>query len=681
MCSLRLVGLTSALFGAACSTDLAGLATSAAPIGDGLGGDGSDGVGGDWDGSEGGWGHDGFPQEPDDGPVGGPDAGGPSGDDDGWTSDDGGTNDGGVRPSPLFDIRSISVERDASWDLCRLSPDHQKLLVRLRNTGPVRAPRVTVEVRTQGTQYAERASTEGLFPNSSIDLAFDRGALLGFAETWSFDIVIDPDGAYGPAQPSIVGSCADLRTRAASAMGPLFSWYNHQTGMFSANADDWWRTANIIESVIDYTRETGDPTYFDRIDNSFERLRPRGFVNDYYADGAFWALAWIKAFDLTQQPKFLDAAKIIFGSVVTGWDASVCGGGLFFRRPHDAKITATNAVFLTFAARLAQRTTDTEGRPEYLRWAKASYEFLRNSGLLSADHRVHDALDERCKPEGGAFTHNHGLVIGGLVELWRVTGDDTLLDQAEGVANVALSTLVDGEGVLTELACEPDCTDPNLVPFKGIFVRNMAELYEVRPDPRYQEFLLRQSDFVWTRARSSNNYFGQRWQGPFDAADAARQSAALDALTSAVRAGNMNLALDAKLSTEAQPCFAWEQVERVADGSSRAGSKWCSFGSGGHVLNVDLGALRTIVGYRLRHAGAGGEDAGWNTRAYEIELSPDGMLWAPSVTVTDNTESVSTHLIPATKARYVRLHVTQTQTRPDIPSLRIYEFEVLGVQR
>jgi hypothetical protein len=79
-----------------------------------------------------------------------------------------------------------------------------------------------------------------------------------------------------------------------------------------------------------------------------------------------------------------------------------------------------------------------------------------------------------------------------------------------------------------------------------------------------------------------------------------------------------------------------------------------------------------------RTAGAGGENSAWNTRDFEILTSLDGHAFAPAVLVIGNTDDVTTHGIPPTTLRYVRLHVTRSQTAEDVVATRIYELEVFG---
>jgi hypothetical protein len=193
--------------------------------------------------------------------------------------------------------------------------------------------------------------------------------------------------------------------------------------------------------------------------------------------------------------------------------------------------------------------------------------------------------------------------------------------------------------------------------------------------------LITQSESIWNHARSPDDKLGKNWQGNYDEkGDASRQSSAMDALIGAVRVANMNLALGGS-ATGSPGCSAAQGAERAFDGSGGLDSKWCSGGAGGQTLQVDLGTMRYVVGFRVRHAGSGGEDAKLNTRDFALETSADGQSWTPQASVTGNTENVTTHMIPAVNARHVRLRVDHAQSSEDFVAARIYELEVLGITR
>jgi hypothetical protein len=79
----------------------------------------------------------------------------------------------------------------------------------------------------------------------------------------------------------------------------------------------------------------------------------------------------------------------------------------------------------------------------------------------------------------------------------------------------------------------------------------------------------------------------------------------------------------------------------------------------------------------VKHAGAGGEWSGLNTRSHRIETRTGTTgTWRPKATVTDNTADVTTTTIAPRSARQVRLTVTAAEQGNPSGAVRIYEFEV-----
>ena len=68
------------------------------------------------------------------------------------------------------------------------------------------------------------------------------------------------------------------------------------------------------------------------------------------------------------------------------------------------------------AARLHLRTP---GDTNYLDWAKREWAWFKKTGMLTAKHQIIDGLTTSCTPGGPAYTYNQGVILGGLVELWR----------------------------------------------------------------------------------------------------------------------------------------------------------------------------------------------------------------------------------------------------------------------
>jgi predicted alpha-1,6-mannanase (GH76 family) len=329
------------------------------------------------------------------------------------------------------------------------------------------------------------------------------------------------------------------RGEAAAAVHRLQRWYVRRTGLWKTTG--WWNAANALTAVIRYTRHTGDRSHQHVIDRTFQRAPQRnaGFVNKFFDDNGWWALAWVGAFDLTGESRYLDAAKSIFAHNVSGWD-DVCGGGVWWNTDRKYKNAITNELFLTLAAQLHQRAPENQ---EYRTWALRSWEWLHGSGMIGPSGLFNDGLTSACANNGGiTWTYNQGVILGGLAALYRMTDDVAYLRKGESIADAATTTLTDPPGILAE----PDertgsrgaPLDGDQTQFKGIFVRYLHEFstapaLSVGKAAEYRAFLLANADSVWTNARDERDQLGAHWGGPFDTADASRQSSALEALTAA----------------------------------------------------------------------------------------------------------------------------------------------------
>jgi predicted alpha-1,6-mannanase (GH76 family) len=311
----------------------------------------------------------------------------------------------------------------------------------------------------------------------------------------------------------------------------LQRWYLPPTGLWQSTG--WWNAANALTAVIRCAKHTGGRGPARVVATTFRRARYAhpDFVNMFFDDNGWWGLAWVAAYDLTGKRRYLDAARTIFARNLAGWDG-VCGGGLWWNTERTYKNAITNELFITLAAHLHQRTP---GDQEYLSWALRGWDWLTARALIGPNGLVNDGLTADCGNNGGtAWTYNQGVILGGLAALYDITGDREYLEHGELIADAALRGLTDAGGILTE-PCEltADGCDGDATQFKGIFARYLHEFYSHSGKRAYRDFLLANADSVWDRARNAEDQFGLHWGGPFDRADASRQSSALEVLTAA----------------------------------------------------------------------------------------------------------------------------------------------------
>ncbi len=328
-----------------------------------------------------------------------------------------------------------------------------------------------------------------------------------------------------------------LQAYAHAAAETLQGWYNWNEDLLGKNAGlwqgtGWWNSANALNALIDYMTITKTRSYVDVVVNTFNNCKSNNFLNGYYDDEGWWALTWINAYDLTQDTRYLDMAKTIFQDITGGW-GEPCGGGVWWDKSHTYKNAIANELFLTIAVRLYLRTTT----QAYLDWATREWAWFQQSKMINPQHLVNDGLtvlaaSNTCTNNGKqGWTYNQGVILGGLVDLSLAMHDGAYLAVAREIANAAIAALGNAQGILTE----PGSGGPDLPQFKGIFMRNLAYLYSFDGQPNHLTFIQKNAQSLLQYDRTLSNQFGYAWAGPFDTADAARQTSALDALNAAMR--------------------------------------------------------------------------------------------------------------------------------------------------
>jgi hypothetical protein len=309
----------------------------------------------------------------------------------------------------------------------------------------------------------------------------------------------------------------------------------------------WWNSASALTSLIDYLRAGGSTGYDWVIAQTFQVNRVAfaagvrsndaiqgDFISAAIDDSQWWALAWIDAYDLTGNSSYLNEAVTIANYAGQYWDTSTCGGGVWWNTAKTYKNSITNALYVRLTAALHNRLP---GDTAWLAKARTAWTWFTGSGLINSAGLVNDGLTTSCANNGQTvWTYNQGMAIGAAVELWRATGDSSVLATGERLADAAVAApqLVNN-GVLTE-SCDPTGAgcDDDQKQFKGIFTRYLGELATATGNAGYHTFLQTQANTIWSADRDSFDQIGARWSGQQpDVADWRTQASGLDALDAA----------------------------------------------------------------------------------------------------------------------------------------------------
>ena len=310
--------------------------------------------------------------------------------------------------------------------------------------------------------------------------------------------------------------------------------------------DFWWTSAVALEAVIEYMTLTGDLKYVPVIDLVLKD--DRNLVNSYYDDTCWWAISCLRAYDyaIAQElpaDDYLKKAIKAFEIVTEGWDDK-CGGGIWWSADPNAdqiKGSIENEQAIVVASRLHERVAKPER--DYKKFAQDTWDWLASSNMIDARHLVGNDV----RPLKGCavdmeplYTYTNGVILGALIDLWKVTGDPNLRVRAEQMAEASIVWFSNDDGVIQEhceLAEPPSC-DKDQQMFKGIYVHYAGYLYSFYSngvlDDKLRTFILKNADSIWKNARLVDQ-FGVRWTGPYESATLPTQISALLALNQACR--------------------------------------------------------------------------------------------------------------------------------------------------
>lgn len=326
----------------------------------------------------------------------------------------------------------------------------------------------------------------------------------------------------------------------------MTGFYNETAGRWQPEIA-WWLSGSSLQALLDYTHKTGDETYMPEVLRTVDAQKepldwwPQGggyFRADSTDDTGWWALAMVRAFDVTGNATYLDFARLDEEYMYSYWSGE-CGGGIIWDIPRLVyKNAISNELYFTLAAALHNRLP---GDELYLGRSLQAWTWFNASGMVNSAHLVNDGLtgDTCANNNATTWTYNQGVILGGLVELYRATGDGGYVTTARQVADAVLASgalVVDG--VLTE-PCEAggNC-DFNQQAFKGIFMRYLGQLDETLSATRpYQALIRATAETVWRGGRNETGYFGVRWNGPFDNATVATQASAASLMIAAMDLG------------------------------------------------------------------------------------------------------------------------------------------------
>ncbi|MDR0796597.1 MAG: AGE family epimerase/isomerase [Tannerella sp.] len=321
----------------------------------------------------------------------------------------------------------------------------------------------------------------------------------------------------------------------SSSKSLINNFLNTSTGYFNQASDSstwgghYWPQAHALDVLVDAYVRSGDDFYKSHFEAWLTGVRTANgnkWANNYIDDMEWIGLASLRAYQATGITAFLTTCREVWdGTTVDMEDNNAAfgikrawtdagEGGIFWesRRNRHSKNACSNGPAAILAARLYQAF----GEKEDLEWAKRIYAWEKQYLFSPDSGAVYDNLNTRTGViNRRIYTYNQGTFLGAAVELYKITGEKSYLDDAIQAANYTLKSMIDtGHNLLKR----EGSGDGGL--FKGIFIRYFAQLIlsdglsnDIRN--RYVDFLKYNGETLWTEGTSKpKTLFSPYWKTP-----------------------------------------------------------------------------------------------------------------------------------------------------------------------
>jgi rhamnogalacturonyl hydrolase YesR len=226
-------------------------------------------------------------------------------------------------------------------------------------------------------------------------------------------------------------------------------------------------------------------------------LSSPGHSDKYYDDNEWMVLTFAEAYALTGDRRYLDRAAAAQRFIVSGWDDRL-GGGVYWRQDHRSKNTCSNGPAAASALALAPHLNPTY----HVEWARRIVAWTSKT-LQSPDGTFWDNIALDGKVERTKWTYNTALMLRANVGLYRVTGKEGYLAEAQRLARASVQEFVNPKtGAFRDEAN-----------FSHLLVEALLDLYRETKEPYLLDNARRNAAFIYRYVRDpKDDGYWLRWE-------------------------------------------------------------------------------------------------------------------------------------------------------------------------
>lgn len=277
----------------------------------------------------------------------------------------------------------------------------------------------------------------------------------------------------------------------------------------------YWPQAHALELSLDAYERSATGLQNSVINNwvvGVKAANNNSWRNEFYDDMAWNAIATLRAYDITNDDRYKEAALAFWDYLLPGW-SDVCGGGISWKSSSDY-VNSKNACSTCPTGIFAARMYTKFGDSKYLKLAQDCYDWMRNTLFDTSTGAVSDniSLDssEKENISTAVYSYNEGTFLGLCLELYKINNESVYLRDAIKATDYTISNLASG----SILKGTDGHGDGAL--FDGIFIRYFTQLIMCKDltqneKARYIAILKKNAVAAWNEGRSDDNFFSGRW--------------------------------------------------------------------------------------------------------------------------------------------------------------------------
>ena len=285
-----------------------------------------------------------------------------------------------------------------------------------------------------------------------------------------------------------------------------------------------WPYSGMLSGCVSLYKTTGDTKYRDILEKQilpglelyWDNIREpfcyqsypmfNGKSDRFYDDNDWLAIDFCDYYALTKEPKYLEKAEALHAYIYSGWSEELGGGIFWCEQQRVSKNTCSNAPVTVLCMKLYELTK----KPEYLEWAKKTYAWTKENLCDTTDYVYWDNIALNGKIATQKYTYNSGQMIQAGVLLYKETGDESYLADAQRTAKGSFDHFTSMQNLPNGKAIRFYTSSPW---FNVIMFRGLKALYEVDGNALYVNTMADNARYAWKNTRDENGLLGDDWSG------------------------------------------------------------------------------------------------------------------------------------------------------------------------